>query len=167
MGSTARQLRPEYSTDELTTVRRALDRLLLGDLDPMLALLAADVALQVAIGGGSPRCLGDRGKQPVVEYFRAFGGMMTFWQMDYTTRGDQLIAWGKESFTVEPCGIEASSEFALVFDLSEGLISRVLVVEDLPSFIRPGRDQAVKVHQRAAHRIGLVDVGQPRERQRH
>ena len=81
--------------------------------------------------------------------------------------GDQLIAWGKESFTIEPCGLEGGSEFALVFDLSEGQISRVLVVEDLPSFIRAGRDQAVKVHQRAAHRIGLVDVGQPRERQRH
>jgi hypothetical protein len=138
MGSTAEKLRPEYSMDDLAAVRPALDRMLLGDPDPMLALLTDDVALQVAVGGDEPSRLENRGKQPVVDYFSALGGMMTFSQIDYTAAGDQLIAWGKEDFTIEPCGIEASSEFALVFDFSEGLITRLLVVEDLPSFIRNG-----------------------------
>jgi hypothetical protein len=74
----------------------------------------------------------------VVDYFTALGGLVAFWQMDYTARGDQVIAWGKESFTVEHCGLEGGCELALVFDLAEGTITRLLVIEDLPSFIRRG-----------------------------
>jgi ketosteroid isomerase-like protein len=119
-------------------LRRAVDRILLGDLDPMLDLLAEDVEFCVAVGGDTPICLDDTGKQPVVDYFTALGELVTFWQMDYTARGDQLIAWGKESFTIQNCAIDGGCEFALVFDLSEGLITRFLVVEDLPSFILTG-----------------------------
>ena len=47
-----------------------------------------------------------------------------------------MIAWGKESFTVEGCGLEGGCEFALVFELADGVITRLLVVEDLPAFVR-------------------------------
>jgi hypothetical protein len=124
--------------NDLTAVRRAVDRILAGELAPMLDLLAEDVAFCVAVSGDTPICLEDSGKQPVIDYFTALGGLVSFWQMDYTARGEQLIAWGKESFTIEHCGIEGACEFALVFDLSEGLITRFLMVEDLPSFIRGG-----------------------------
>ena len=80
----------------------------------------------------------ESGTRAVVDYFTAIGGLMAFWQMDYTARGDQVIAWGKESFTVEHCGLEGGCEFALVFDLAESKITRFLVIEDLPSFIRAG-----------------------------
>ena len=123
-------------------LRRAVDRILLGDLDPMLDLLAEDVEFCVAVGGDEPICLDDSGKQPVVDYFSALGGLVTFWQMDYTARGDQLIAWGKESFTIENCALEGGCEFALVFDVSENLITRFLVVEDLRSFILAGSPSA-------------------------
>ena len=123
-------------------LRRAVDRILLGDLDPMLDLLAEDVEFCVAVGGDEPICLDDSGKQPVVDYFSALGGLVTFWQMDYTARGDQLIAWGKESFTIENCALEGGCEFALVFDVSEDLITRFLVVEDLRSFILAGSPSA-------------------------
>jgi hypothetical protein len=128
----------EFSMDEMTELRGAVDRVLLGDLDPLLDLLDEDVVFQVAGGGESPFCLENSGKRAVADYFTTFGGIMAFWQMDYAARGKQLIAWGKESFTVERCGLEGASEFALMFDLTEGLIIRLLVVEDLPSFIRNG-----------------------------
>jgi hypothetical protein len=83
-----------------------------------------------------PSCRKESGKQPVVDYFTALGGLMAFWQIDYTAMGRQVIAWGNESYTVEHCGLEGGCEFALVFDLSEGAISRLLVIEDLPSFMR-------------------------------
>lgn len=123
-------------------LRRAVDRILLGDLDPMLDLLAEDVEFCVAVGGDEPICLEDSGKQAVVDYFSALGGLVTFWQMDYTARGDQLIAWGKESFTIENCALEGGCEFALVFDVSQDLITRFLVVEDLRSFILAGSPSA-------------------------
>jgi hypothetical protein len=122
--------------NDAAAVRSAVDRLLLGDLEPIRSRLARDVSFCVAVGGDTPICLEDSGEQPVVDYFTALGGVVTFWQLDYTARGDQLIAWGKESFTIENCEIEGGCEFALVFDVAAGLITRLLVVEDLPSFIR-------------------------------
>jgi hypothetical protein len=98
--------------NDIAAVRQGVDRLLLGDLQPMLGLLADDVAFTVAVGGDAPEYLEQSGKQPVVDYFMGLGGLVTFWQMDYTARGDQLIAWGKESFTIERCEIEGGCEFA-------------------------------------------------------
>ena len=124
--------------DDLAAVRQAVDRILVGDLQPMLELLADDAEFCVSVGGEELICLEDSGRQSVSNYFGALGGLVTFWQMDYTPRGDQLIAWGKESFTLENCELEGACEFALVFDLADGVITRFLVVEDLPSFIRRG-----------------------------
>ena len=121
---------------DIAAVRQAVDRILLGDLEPMLDLLSQDVVFQVAVGGDEPVCLEESGREAVVDYFTALGGLVTFWQLDYTAGGEQLIAWGKESFTVERCGIEGECEFALVFELAEDKITRFLVVEDLPSYIR-------------------------------
>ena len=128
----------EYTMTDTTELRMAVDRILLGDLEPMLGLLADDVEFCIAVGGDEPICLDESGTQPVVDYFSALAGLVTFWQMDYTARGDQLIAWGRESFTIERCELEGGCEFALLFDLADGLITRFVVVEDLPSFIREG-----------------------------
>jgi ketosteroid isomerase-like protein len=130
--------------DVMTELRGAVDRVLLGDLEPLLQLLDEDVVFQVYGGcehsadNESRFCQEDAGRQAVAHYFTAFGGMVAFWQMDYSARGNQLVAWGSESFTVEPCGLEGGTQFALVFDLSDGKITRLLVAEDLPSFIRDG-----------------------------
>ena len=40
--------------DDMIAVRRAVDRLLAGDLEPLLDLLAEDVRFEVAGGGDSP-----------------------------------------------------------------------------------------------------------------
>ena len=58
------------------------------------------------------------GKQAVADYFTRLGGLVAFWQIDYTATGEQVIAWGRESFTVEGCGLEGGCEFALVFELA-------------------------------------------------
>ena len=124
--------------NDMTAVRRAVERLLEGTLEPMLGLLAEDVELEVVVGGDVPDRRTDWGTPAVADYFTALGGLVAFWQMDYTARGDEVIAWGKESFTVEHCGLEGGCEFALVFELSEGRITRLQVIEDLRSFIRGG-----------------------------
>jgi hypothetical protein len=124
--------------DDIAAVRRAVDQMLLGDLGPILDLLAEDAEFCVAVGGDEPGRLEDSGKQAVVDYLTCLGGLVTFWQMDYTARGDHLIVWGRESFTIENCGLEGGCELALVLDVSEGVITRFMVVEDLPSFIRAG-----------------------------
>jgi len=75
----------------------------------------------------------------VADYFDGLGDLPAFWRMDeFSANGGRVIAWGDESFTVEGCGLEGETEFALVFDLRQGRITRLLVIEDL-SFI-PGWD---------------------------
>jgi hypothetical protein len=125
-----------FPLDDMIAVRRAVDRLLGGDMGPMLDLLAEDVEFEVAGGGDSPEYRRDSGRQAVADHFTALGELVAFWQIDYGAEDGQVIAWGKESFTAEPCGLEGGCEFALVFDLSRGMIRRFLVIEDLRSFAR-------------------------------
>jgi hypothetical protein len=147
--------------NDVAEVRQAIDRILGGDLRPMLDLLADDVQFCVAVGGDAPFCLEDLGKQSVLDYFTALGGLVTFWQMDYTVRGDQLIAWGRESFTIERCELQGGCEFALVLDVAHGQITRFLVVEDLPSFIREGRLEAAGPARTSTWRPGRTPPSHP------
>jgi hypothetical protein len=124
--------------DNIAVVRRVIDRILVEDLEPVLHLLSEDLRFKVAIPGEMPICFEDSGKQAVVDYFTALGGIVTFWQLEYFARGEHVIAVGRESFTIGNGGIPAGSEFALVCDVSDGLITRFLVVEDLPSFLEDG-----------------------------
>jgi ketosteroid isomerase-like protein len=124
--------------DKLTAVSGALDRLPAGALGPLLDLLAEDVEFEVASGGDVRECRKDSGKQAVVDYFAALGGLVAFWQMEYSALGGRVIAWGDESFTVDGCELEGGTEFALVLDFRHDMVTRLLVIEDL-SFI-PGWD---------------------------
>lgn len=124
--------------DDLTAVRRVVDHLLEGTRGPLLDLLAEDVEFEVAAGEGLPGRRKQRGKQAVDDYFMALGGLVAFWQMDYTRSGRQVVAWGKESFTVEHCGLEGECELALVFELRRGMITQLRVIEEVRSFMREG-----------------------------
>jgi ketosteroid isomerase-like protein len=117
--------------DDMIALRRAVDRLLAEDLDPLLELLAEDVEFEVAGGGDLPDPASGSGRQAVVDYFSALGGLVAFWQIDYGATGGQVIAWGKESFTLDRSGLDGGCEFALVFDLADGMITRLVVIEDL------------------------------------
>ena len=125
--------------DNTAVVKRLVDRVLLaGELDPVLHLLADDLSFKVAIPGAMPICFADSGKQGVVDYFKALGGIVTFWRLEYFAEGEHVIAVGKERFTMRNSALVADSDFALVFDVRDGLITRLLVVEDLNSFIKDG-----------------------------
>jgi ketosteroid isomerase-like protein len=117
--------------DELTAVRGAMDCLVSGALAPLLELLANDVEFEVASGGDVPGCRKDSGRQAVADYFAALGDLPAFWQMEYSAAGGRVIAWGEESFTVDGCGLEGESEFALVLDFHQGAVTRFMAIEDL------------------------------------
>jgi ketosteroid isomerase-like protein len=117
--------------DELTAVKGAIDRLASGALAPLIELLASDVALEVASGGHAPAWRKHSGRQAVADYFDALGDLPAFWRLEYSATDGRVIAWGDESFTVKGCGLVGGTEFALVFDLREGRVTRLLVIEDL------------------------------------
>jgi ketosteroid isomerase-like protein len=124
------------SVDDVTLVRPAVDRLLEGDVAPLLALLTTDVGFEVAGAEDGSGGATAWGKQAVADYFNELGGLKAFWQLDYTATGEQVIAWGTESFTVEGCEIQGGCEFALLFEVSFGRITHVTVIEDLRAYLR-------------------------------
>jgi ketosteroid isomerase-like protein len=126
----------EASMENTIAVRRAVDQLLGGTLEPLLDLLADEVELEVADGEDLAGNHTESGKAAVADYFTGLGGLPAFWQMDYTAAGEQVIAWGTERFTLDGCGLEGACEFALVFEIEDGAITRLLMVEDLRAFVR-------------------------------
>ena len=155
----------ELAMDGMTAVRQAVDRLLAGALEPVLDLLAEDVEFQVAERRRRARTRAKAwGKEPVAEYFTALGGLTAFWQIDYTAKGGQVIAWGKESFTVEPCGLEGGCEFALVFEVEEGMVRRFSVIEDLGAYFPALGDIALEPHGGASQPL---EPRIPLERREH
>jgi hypothetical protein len=128
----------EVRMSDMAPLRQAVDQLLGGRMEPLLELVAEDVELAVAGVGEASESWTGSGTGAVVDYFTAMGALAAFWQIDYGAADGQVIAWGKESFTIGASGLEGACDFALVFDLAEGRIVRLLVIEDLVSFVRGG-----------------------------
>jgi ketosteroid isomerase-like protein len=124
--------------DNLALVKGILDRMLpSGDLRPLLDGLAEDVVFTVTTPDDGPGAYLGAGKAAVLDYFENLAYLFDFWRVTYSSSGARVLVRGEESFTLQPSGLEAHGEFALVFDLRGGLITRLLVVEDpaaAPSF---------------------------------
>lgn len=140
--------------DDLTAVRRAVDRLMAGSCGPLLDLLAEDVAFEVARGGDTPGCSRSSGKWAVAAYFAALGGLPAFWELDYTAKDGRVVASGTEAYTIAGCELHAETEVALVLDLRRGQVTRLQVIEDL-AFI-PGWDVPGSWQPMAASRPRLT-----------
>jgi ketosteroid isomerase-like protein len=128
----------EVRMNDIAALRQAVDQVLGGRVEPLLDLLAQDVEFEVDGRCDVPGGWRGSGTQAVVDYFTSLGALTAFWQIDYSPVDGQVIAWGKESFTIQGCELEGETEFALVFDLADGRIVRLVVIEDLPSFVRAG-----------------------------
>ena len=122
------------ATDNLALVKGILERMLAsGDIQPLLDGLAEDVRFTVATPHGSSDQYQGTGKAAVLDYFGALGDLVTFWRVQYSWGGGRVVVRVEESFTIEPGGLAAGSELALLFELGDGWITRLLVVEDPPS----------------------------------
>jgi ketosteroid isomerase-like protein len=119
------------AANNLALVKGILDRMLpSGDLRPLLDGLADDVVFTVATTDDGTGTYQGAGKAAVLDYFAHVGDLFAFWRVTYSSSGARVVVRGEESFTLQPSGLEAHGEFALLFDLREGLITRLLVVED-------------------------------------
>ena len=73
------------------------------------------------------------GKAAVADYFGTLGDLIAFWRVKYAWSGGRVVVLVEERFTLQPIGVTAQSELALIFDVHRGWITRLLVVEDLPA----------------------------------
>jgi len=120
----------------IALVQRMVDRILIQDLESALDLIAEGVELMVLPDFGAARPEIRWGREAPRDYFGALGGIVTFWQVRLIPDGDQVLVWGKESYTTNG-GIEAGSDFILGFQVRAGQIERILMVEDLAGAALP------------------------------
>lgn len=117
--------------DNITMLQRIwgpMERGESNDQQPFFDRLAKDVILTTSLGEL-------HGKHAVVHYFTHAGELIEahpFEQpLEYFGNGDRVVILGEESFTDKHSGVTARTAWAWVHDLRDGLITRILAIQDL------------------------------------
>jgi ketosteroid isomerase-like protein len=96
--------------------------------EPFFEALADDVVLKLSVGEL-------RGKQAVIDYFTTAATVLEFRPFETPLRyfgdGDQVVIVGDETFRVKETGVTHQADWAWVYDVHDGLITRILAIEDL------------------------------------
>lgn len=104
------------------------------DFQPFFDALADDVVFKTSVGEV-------RGKKAVINYFVNAAATMEFnpferpWE--YYGDGDRVVILGDETFKVKDIGVIHRAEWAWVVDVRDGLITRILSVQDLSGIAGP------------------------------
>jgi len=118
---------------ELTKGLLPLDFDLSSEDQPLFDALADDVMLKVTIREGSAASGEVHGKQAVIESFKKLGHIAHLRQeapQQYLGNGDRVVVLGDGSFDIKKSDATSRSEYAIVVDYREGLISRILILQN-------------------------------------
>jgi ketosteroid isomerase-like protein len=98
------------------------------DYQPFFDHLDDDIVFTTSVGGL-------RGKQAVIHYFTHAGELLEFRPFERPQEhfgdGDRVVIVGEETFRVRASGVTARTPWAWVYDLRNGLITRIEAIEDL------------------------------------
>jgi ethanolamine utilization protein EutQ len=107
------------------------------DFQPFYDALADDVEHKLSVGEL-------RGKRAVVDYFERGGETVEFrpfeTPLEYYGGGDRAVIVGDETFKVKQSGVTHRAEWAWVVDVRDGLITRIVEIQDLS----PGVAEAIR-----------------------
>lgn len=103
--------------------------------EPFLELLSDDAEFSATIGTGTPISGVFKGKKEVEIYFReilpAVASFEQLQPLEFVIAPDRVVILGDDQYTVEKNGKVYHSPYAMVLDLRDGLITRVLIIQDL------------------------------------
>jgi ketosteroid isomerase-like protein len=106
------------------------------DYEAFYDALADDVEHELSVGEL-------RGKRAVVDYFEDGAEAMEFRPfqrpLEYYGAGDRAVIVGDESFRVKATGVTHRAEWVWVVDVRDGLITRILEIQDLAHLAEPIR----------------------------
>jgi ketosteroid isomerase-like protein len=122
--------RPERP-DPVALLRSIYDPLERGeskDFGPFFDALGEDVVLTTPVGEA-------RGKQAVIGYFTHGAATLEFdpfvRPLEYFADGNRVVQLGVETFTIKATGRTVRTDWAWVFDVEDGRITRILAVMHL------------------------------------
>lgn len=117
--------------DNVAHVRSLLDPMLeMADVRLLLDQVPEDVRFAVRAPGRDPDPTPAAGKAAIADYFESLGDLLRFWRAAYASSDGCVVARIEESYLLQPAGLTVRSELVLVFELSEGVITGLLVIED-------------------------------------
>jgi ethanolamine utilization protein EutQ len=135
---------PSRSSEAIQLLRDIYGPLEAGESDdfqPFFDALADDVVVKFSVGEL-------RGKQAVVDYFANAATTMDFRPfekpLEYYGDGDRAVIVGDETFRVRETGVTHRAEWAWVVDVHDGLITRIVGIQDLSGVAGPVREAIVK-----------------------
>jgi ketosteroid isomerase-like protein len=132
--------------DVLQAIYGPLERGESHDFQPFFDALAEDVVFKVSVGEV-------RGRQAVVDYFINASAMMEFHPfertLEYYGDGDRVVILGDETFKVRETGVTHQAEWAWVCDVHDGLITRILAIQDLSGIADTVEQALMKTRQGA------------------
>lgn len=110
--------------------------------------LSEDVVFRVSCPKGTP-IYGEpfQGKQAVIDYFTKQGPQIIDSNdmekpPEFVGSGNRVVILGSETFRIKKSGVTVrNKEFAIVNDFRDGLITRVVIIEDLSEFLDAYRDK--------------------------
>lgn len=111
------------------------------DIQPFFDLFADDVVFKTAAGQA-------RGKEAVLRYFANAAAALEFNQfvkpLEYYGEGNRVVMLGYETVTVKETGATHEGEYAFVFDLRDGVITRAVNIQDLSGFAEYAAEAVAK-----------------------
>ena len=98
------------------------------DLGPFFDALAEDVVFSLPVGAV-------QGKQSVIDYFARDAELMEFnpyeRPLEYFGHGDRVVLTSEETIKIKKTGLTHRAWWAWVFDVRDGLITRIECIQDL------------------------------------
>jgi hypothetical protein len=94
---------------------------------PLFDHFPDDIELKVTITVGSPLCMERRGKQSIISYLQNVSEAPTLrigGPLDFFASGERIVVIRDEHFAIGS-GLTVRSESALVFEIHDGLITRL------------------------------------------
>jgi ketosteroid isomerase-like protein len=124
-----------------------------GSPQPLLEQMAEDAVYKLTVPPGTPLSGEFRGKRAITDCFGLVDEVLEVLEVhtwDFIGNGKQVIVLGDERFVVRRTGKVRQSEFAFVVDFRDGMIARVLVIEDLSSLVEDSASASGRVSSRAS-----------------
>jgi uncharacterized protein (TIGR02246 family) len=131
------------------------------DYRVLLDHLADDVVFKATIPEHTPISGEFRGKQAVADYFARLDQVAVFHQerpQQYIADGDRVVVLGDDSFEIRANGTTAHSEYATIVDYRDGLITSILIIQDLTAIADAYRTTTVSNADPALRAKDLVDI---------
>lgn len=119
--------------DNLKTVQSIFEAFGRGDVPAVIGALAEDVRWTVPGPPTVPHFGERRGHQGALEFFAKLGEAVEFTEFEareYVAQGDDVVVLGGERGRVRATGREFAQEWALVFTLRGGKVTRFRGYED-------------------------------------